>query len=238
MERKLCVLFYSKYSPASKRLLDGMNSCGIDLERALGLTMVSVDNSEIRQQIQESNNIEIDRVPCLLNVFTDGGVEKFDDEQLLEWMNLQIQALQPRRHPPTSVPIQIEEPVPAPVPAKRKKDVPAPIMRKKKDIPAPPPEPESESESDEATATNIDDLSSEEEEDSNPTARPPTVLRNDAGNYELADIGEPIAPNRQKPEDATTKKRALLMSAAADMQKSREREDEKSRPAGMPQEKR
>jgi hypothetical protein len=238
MEQSFCVLLYSKYSPQCKKLMDGVTTCGFDFVTATGMSSLCIDNKDIRSRIESSNTIEITEVPCILIGYSDGGVEKFEGDTAFEWAGSYIQKLAP---PPQPVNVEFTNHPPPPVieqTEKPKKSLKEPVKRKVVQQPVYEDNESVDEVVDKDGSTNIDDLSTDEEEEPVPIKRPPTALRNGAGNYDLADLGAPIGLSNPKiPEDAITKKRGSLMLAAQEMQKLREKEDENNRPAGMPKEK-
>ena len=50
------------------------------------IKQVCVDNKKIKEKIKKSKDIQISLVPCLLNIFQDGGVEKYEGESIFEWL--------------------------------------------------------------------------------------------------------------------------------------------------------
>jgi hypothetical protein len=63
MDRKHCVLFYSKNSQASFDLFNYINNLPIDLPSLTGMTVVCADNELIRSKLFENNILD---VPVLL----------------------------------------------------------------------------------------------------------------------------------------------------------------------------
>jgi hypothetical protein len=95
MNIQLCVLLWSKYSPMSKKLLDALQSSPINLNVTVGLTLVCIDNEEIREQIMTANKIDISIVPCLLLVYSNGVVEKYEGIQAVEWCEETVKKYMP-----------------------------------------------------------------------------------------------------------------------------------------------
>jgi hypothetical protein len=86
------ILLYSKYSSKCKSIIDMLSI--IQLE-TINLTMLCIDNEDIRIRIRNSNNIKIDTVPCILTIFPDGGVEKYDKNSVFNWVEEIIQKVKP-----------------------------------------------------------------------------------------------------------------------------------------------
>jgi hypothetical protein len=79
-----CILLYSKYSVSSKKLTDFINSSGLDTN-LINLQNVCIDNEEVRKRILNNKQIGITSVPCLLLVYQDGGIEKYDGDVIFRW---------------------------------------------------------------------------------------------------------------------------------------------------------
>jgi len=122
MEDSKVILLFSKYSSNSKRLLDLFKN--IDF-RLLNIQTICIDNPEIRKRIKNSNTIEIKTVPCILVLYSDGGVEKFDGDIVFEFsqniINNYIEShpmsqppqqppQQPHQQPPQQQPQQPQQP--------------------------------------------------------------------------------------------------------------------------------
>ena len=80
-----CVLLYSKYSTASKKLMEYINTSGVDLTKTIGLQLLCVDNNEIRKKIIKNNQLTILTIPCILLIYKDGGVEKYEGLNVFNW---------------------------------------------------------------------------------------------------------------------------------------------------------
>ena len=85
MTFNLCVLLYSKYSSSSKKLMEYIKVSQIDFTSAIGLQTLCVDNEEIRKKIISNTLIGITCVPCLLLIYKDGGIEKYEGTNLFNW---------------------------------------------------------------------------------------------------------------------------------------------------------
>ena len=87
MEHQICILLHSKYSNLSQELIDLIQSYPIQFQNNLNLELICIDNKNIRRKIMKSNNIKIDVVPCLLRIFSNGGVEKYDGLKAFDWLS-------------------------------------------------------------------------------------------------------------------------------------------------------
>jgi hypothetical protein len=254
MEQKLCVLLYSKYSQHCQRLTGMINSCGFDFYDGVGMSTLCIDNEDIRAKIQTSNNIEIQTVPCILSVFVDGSVEKFEGDSVFAWVEEKIHRMAPARqqerqpayvhfNEPEPVHDEVEEEIEEeieekPRPRVVRKPKPAPkLIKAKASTKKKYRDNEHVEEITEEGSTNIDDLSDEDQEDSVPIKRPPNAVRTGPGSYDISEVGEPDMTEQKVPEDALSKKRGVLMASAKEMQMLRDEQDENSRPAGMPKQK-
>ena len=115
MDEINCVLFYSKYSPACKRIMN------IISDTELTLINVCVDSSDIREKLSQSNEVDIQVVPSILKIYTDGGIEKFEGSSAFKWVEevislitppIQSQPMQPQPVQPQPVQPQPEQPQP------------------------------------------------------------------------------------------------------------------------------
>jgi hypothetical protein len=111
MEPQLSVLLYSKYSASSKSLMSMIQQSGVDFTNQFSLQSLCIDNEEIRKRIVENNQLQITSVPCLLIIFPDGGIEKYDGAHVFEWVERTIKqfAPPPPTQPPQPPPISEEE---------------------------------------------------------------------------------------------------------------------------------
>lgn len=96
MEPQYTIYLHSNFSSSCKRFLNLLQECNTDL----GLTSLCIDNSQIRERIQRSQNISVNQVPCILLIFADGVVEKYEGPHAFRWgegMLSQIKAQQARQ---------------------------------------------------------------------------------------------------------------------------------------------
>lgn len=93
------VVLYSKYSPQCRRILQVYDEHSMDYIR-----LICIDNANIRKRISASK-LGISTVPCVLLVYPDRKVEKFDGQGVMDWIMQQI-----RQNTPHS----INTPVPQP----------------------------------------------------------------------------------------------------------------------------
>ena len=213
MQHQLCVLLYSKYSPSSQRLVTALQSAPIDLGTTMGLTLVCVDNEDIRSKIQTSTSVEVNSVPTVLMVYNNGGVEKYEGDRAFMWAQQTVQNLAPPSPPPPPPP-----PSPPPHPSPQPKRSPVDPLPDTSDDQEHKEKHTRVKSKKKTTTTKILDLDSEsDDEDIKP---PPVGIRKGAGEYEITQsFGEREAQNRDL---STRSKPTDLMSMAQAMQKERE----------------
>lgn len=104
MEPQLSVLLYSKYSALSKSIMNIIQTSGLDFTNKFRLQPLCIDNEEIRKRIIENKQIQVTSVPCLLLIFPDGGIEKYDGAHAFEWVEGIIRQFTPPPPPPPPQP--------------------------------------------------------------------------------------------------------------------------------------
>ena len=97
MDFHLCLLLYSKYSPMSVKLLTAMQSSPIDLTSVINLKAICIDNEDIREQILTETKIDVSTVPCILIVYRNGGVEKYQGSNAFQWIEETVRKLMPQQ---------------------------------------------------------------------------------------------------------------------------------------------
>ncbi len=88
---KFCILLYSKYSPMSKKLLQNLKKCPINLNDELGLKYVCVDSEKIRKRIVASENINVNTMPAFLISHMNGKIELFEGDKSFHWIQKIVQ---------------------------------------------------------------------------------------------------------------------------------------------------
>lgn len=109
MEPQLSVLLYSKYSSLSKTLMDMIQNSGVDFVGQFTMQSLCIDNEQIRKRILQNKQIQVTSVPCLLIIFPDGGIEKYDGTHVFEWVEGVIKQFAPPPPIQESTPRQSEE---------------------------------------------------------------------------------------------------------------------------------
>lgn len=100
MEPQFSVLLYSKYSPQSKKILNIIQSSPVNLEQVVSLQTLCIDNEKIRKRIHQNKQIDIISVPCILVIFPDGGIEKYDGVSVFQWIEEILHKFTPPPPPP------------------------------------------------------------------------------------------------------------------------------------------
>ena len=88
------MLLFSKYSENSKKILALIKDN--NLFNTLNINVVCIDNENIRKRILNSD-IEINVVPCLLSIKDKIQIEKFEGQELNNWIYYQIQQQQQKQ---------------------------------------------------------------------------------------------------------------------------------------------
>jgi hypothetical protein len=209
------VLFYSKYSQFSKNIIQTINSSQIDFVNNFKLKFVCIDNEALRKRILSSKKIIIKSVPCILVVYDNGAVEKYDDYNAFKWIDEIITKYSTKNN----VEVVVEE---NPIVIKNEK--------KNKKVEIKPKETETKeklknklnNKVKNKVTTPIEELDTESENEND------NLSDNLNDNEIIDDIIE--TTNNEKPNALTIKKNDL-MSLATEMQKSRETIDKNiSRP--------
>jgi len=101
------VLFWSKYSANSKKIINLMNQYNAKIES------ICIDNEEVRKRIAKDKKIGISVVPTILALYQNGVIEKYEGEKAFELLYAAF-PMKPTPSPgkPSAV-IKIEQP-PAP----------------------------------------------------------------------------------------------------------------------------
>ena len=87
-----------------KKLVTYLQGAPVDLGAAMGLTLVCIDNEDIRTKIKTATSVEVSSVPTVLLVYQDGGVEKYEGERAFLWAEQSVQQLAPPRPQPPQPP--------------------------------------------------------------------------------------------------------------------------------------
>lgn len=203
MDYQVAILLYSNYSNCSKELLTNLKTIPLDM---LKIQTICVDNEHVRKRIIKSKTISITTIPALLLVYNNGGVEKYDGQNMFKLIEVLIQKYLPPPPPPPEPQVPPTEPK-APKKPKSKKKVVLPDPK--------------------VLETTLEDLDSDEEDedDEHYIERPPAMIRNGPGGYDVdKEFSQEDDDNRKNLDNHISKnnKGASLMAAAMAMQNERD----------------
>lgn len=111
MDPQYSVLLYSKFSSNSQKLLGMINSSGANFASVAGLQILCIDNSKVRQRVLSNKKLDIKTVPCILSIYANGSVEKYDGSYAFQWVKSILEQIDPPKPPPPPQ-IQLSEPEP------------------------------------------------------------------------------------------------------------------------------
>ena len=225
------VILYSKYSHTCKKLMDMVRNTITNFENT-EISNICIDNKDIRKKILKSKTLLVKAVPCILILYPDGGVEKYEGGTAFRWIE---EIINNKKQQEKTEPIIILNPVDDNKQNNTCDDVKIKINEKKKST---------------KKVTMIDELPSEDEngeenifENQEPAVEndedrfsqlkpPPTGIRSGVGNYELNEFGEFEEQSREVKRGIKTEsgsntgvKNSSLLATAMAMQKNREQED-------------
>ena len=205
--------------------------------------LVCIDNEEVRDRIANNKEIDIEAVPCVLNIFNDGNVEKYEGLDAFKWveqivskliaekeeklqqqrMNEQLRRqLQQQQMQKQQLEMELQKQVE--ITKASQAAVAQKLMKKQK---------QPKKRRMQLPITAVEDIQTEDEEvaeededdDAEEEYKPPVPIRSGKGNYEMGNVGGKIETNRKV--TAGDSKRNDLMSMALQMQKSRESQETK-----------
>lgn len=229
MDIKFSTVLYSKFSQISQNFINMLSKLPDDLKSNLNFNILSVDNPKIRKTILQDKNLNIKNIPCLLIIYNDGRIEKYEGTDSFRWIEeiltkinlqkqkeelelqqkmLEQQALEQQRLMQQQKEMEAENEDEEEEVIKKPKKKP-PIKKKKQNTK--PPTNKSQ------YKTSIDDLDELDE-----------LEMEDNGDIQEDFDYEPSDRNSE-PKNAMTEKKESLMSAALAMQKTRENLDESNK---------
>ena len=239
-ENVICL--YSKFSNSSKSFVESSQS--------LPIQFVCIDNKKVRNRIMSDPKLQITFVPCVLSLFSDGRLEKYEGKDAFDWLDNIKQEMQsnnvstPNISNETAPPVQVAKSTAIPQPVQETKPVATqPVQETKtkaKTIATSQPdettyEPESEnvysqhdfhSQQMKEKHSKISDLDFEEDSESSQVS---SGMKNS-----LDDKEKLMTKSLNKISTKNTGKKDV-MAAAREMEKMREQEENnKQRPLNMP----
>lgn len=84
MDREICVLVYSEFSPASKQIVDYIQSLPYDIAAITGMTLLAADTNEIRKSLGAMN---IRSVPCIYIKYFNGKTSVYSGQQVYSFID-------------------------------------------------------------------------------------------------------------------------------------------------------
>ena len=88
------ILVYSNYSSSCKKFAEIVRF-NAEILNQLTMKELCIDNKEIRNRIKMAKKIDIREVPCILNIYKDGGIEKFEGQHAFRWLETIIDKIKP-----------------------------------------------------------------------------------------------------------------------------------------------
>lgn len=92
MDRELCVLVYSEFSAASKRLIEYIQSLPYDLAAITGMSLFAADTQNARDKLK---TLSITTVPCIFVKYFDGKATLYTDENVYAFITAISSAIVP-----------------------------------------------------------------------------------------------------------------------------------------------
>lgn len=89
--RQFHVLLHSKYSPSSVKFLTMLSSINLNFD----ISLICIDNKQIRERILKNKEIDIKSVPCLLLISDTSRIDKYEGVDCFEWLQFYINASKP-----------------------------------------------------------------------------------------------------------------------------------------------
>lgn len=245
MSQANTVLIYSTISENCRKLFNLISPVHTEFVTLTGLRLLCVDSKKIRNIITQSKNIIVDKVPTILVIRQDNGIELYDGVNAFKWTTDVINTY-------------IKPPLPSPPP--QSQEFSQPVVNKiltrepqqefrqispEKVVPSQPKR-QSKSQLEGKPISSSSELMPTEEFDEEPVLkqqkelseirqtkikRPPVGIRSDAGNYDFssefddAEESERKAPQRNIKDAKNSKdKSGGIMALAQALQKDRESE--------------
>lgn len=109
MEQPLySVLVYSKYSDSCKNVFAMIEQSGVDFTP---LKLLCIDNDKVRERITKNQKMQIKYVPCILSIFNNGNVEKYEGPNCVDWLKSIIALLKPKNEIISTKKVEFAKPI-------------------------------------------------------------------------------------------------------------------------------
>ena len=226
------IILYSKYSTISQRLMSLITP---EFTQTVNPSFLCIDKETVRKRIITNKQFNIKKVPCILRIYSNGVVEKYEEENAYNW----IFEILSKIHPPKIIMKEVQPPPPVvSAPARDPREIREVHTEREPHV----------------AQTSIEEIDNPKLETDNPpnstklemdmsdryqTAPTKPSIRKDKGNYEYGEEIEEMFDNkddnREVPISAHIKKQPGkvksassgndIMSKAAQLAKLREQDD-------------
>lgn len=219
MSIKFSILLYSKYSEYSLQLINLIKDSNIDFVNKFNFKLLCVDSEKIRKRILQKNDFDIKVVPCILIVYDDGRLEKYEDLKAFEWTEQIISQFYPQLPPqPQQQVINTEQEIIDNYDDQIVQEQPPKVQKQKNQqkqkVKFQPKIPIKKQKSSNTNSTPIDEIETDDEQNDE--------IFNEENDENLFDENDNSEFNKTDPPNALSAKKNNLMSLATSMQKSRE----------------
>jgi hypothetical protein len=190
-------------------------------------SVICIDNEKIRKKIINNKKIKVSVVPTILVVNPNGLVEKYEEDEVINWIDQTVHKYIPQMPEPQLQPQPKPKPKPKPPITKKPKPKPPPPKNIQDDDDDDEDEYEEKEEEEEEIIKKpkkIDQMNLQDIDEKIPSdmKRPPAPIRSGPGNYDLSNnFGDEIIAERKEPIK-NQQSSGDLMAAALAMQKERE----------------
>lgn len=226
------IILYSKYSNNCKKLMDIVRNTIINFENT-ELSNICIDNKDIRKKILKSKTLLVKAVPCILILYPDGGVEKYEGGTAFRWVE---EIINKKKQQEKTESATIISNLPGDKkPVKNNDDVKIQINEKKKSnkkVTMIDELPSEDEDIEENIFENHENPVEDDDEQFSQLKPPPSGIRSGVGNYEINEFGEFEEQSREVKRGIKTEsgsstgvKNSSLLATAMAMQKNREKED-------------
>lgn len=225
MSQANTVLIYSTLSENCRRFFNIISSVQNEFINLTGLRLLCIDSKKIRDIVTKSKNVIVDKVPTILVLRQDGGVEMYDGANAFKWTSDIINTYIQPPQPPPPQPLQPPQP-----PLQAQQAQPLSQQPHNTEFIQPSDLNLTSSQSDDTPVHEVPKRKRETSENLvHKVKRPPASVRTDAGNYDFSsefdelEESERRAPTRNIKDNKSTKdKSGNIMAIAQALQKDRE----------------
>ena len=204
------ILLYSKYSNFSKNFFNIMNQT--DVLKNIQIKLLCVDNEKLRERILNSKNIKINNIPCILIMYDNGTVDKYEGTDCFLWLDDFIEKTQKTQLSIKKLPQQVN------------------IQQSHLQPSQPPPKIIKTQKQESKKVTSVDDIETDDEEDDdNELLADVNLIRLERENYDKQNIVQVEQKNERNYDQKSNRKSDIkknnLNKFVEEMQKNREIEE-------------